>query len=153
MLSSSLFEQENVLAESRMMIPDCHKRLEASLADLQGILVILLALMIVKLWFGSSFLILSFVTFRKSSKKKAREAQKLMKRRKLLWRLKLCLRVEQVNEYFSSNVFWLPDDLVLVSFWFWYKLLNWSGFTTESIWLLGIVLSVSFSSSLRLCLE
>ncbi|KAF3781378.1 Tubulin-folding cofactor [Nymphaea thermarum] len=33
-----LKQQENVLAESRMMIPDCHKRLEASLADLQGIL-------------------------------------------------------------------------------------------------------------------
>ncbi|CAD5191260.1 unnamed protein product [Musa acuminata subsp. malaccensis] len=31
-------QQENVLAESRMMIPDCHKRLEASLADLKGIL-------------------------------------------------------------------------------------------------------------------
>ncbi|CAN6566731.1 unnamed protein product [Malus baccata var. baccata] len=30
--------QENVLAESRMMIPDCRKRLEASLADLKGIL-------------------------------------------------------------------------------------------------------------------
>ncbi|TQE10403.1 hypothetical protein C1H46_004000 [Malus baccata] len=29
---------ENVLAESRMMIPDCRKRLEASLADLKGIL-------------------------------------------------------------------------------------------------------------------
>lgn len=33
-----LKQQENVLAESRMMIPDCHKRLEASLADLKGIL-------------------------------------------------------------------------------------------------------------------
>ncbi|KAK1395423.1 Tubulin-specific chaperone A [Heracleum sosnowskyi] len=31
-------QQENVLAESRMMIPDCHKRLEAALADLKGIL-------------------------------------------------------------------------------------------------------------------
>lgn len=31
--------QENVLAESRMMIPDCHKRLEAALADLKNILV------------------------------------------------------------------------------------------------------------------
>ncbi|GJS84939.1 tubulin-folding cofactor A [Tanacetum coccineum] len=29
---------ENVLAESRMMIPDCRKRLESSLADLKGIL-------------------------------------------------------------------------------------------------------------------
>lgn len=33
-------EQENVLAESRMMIPDCRKRLEASLADLKGTLVL-----------------------------------------------------------------------------------------------------------------
>eukprot|EP00262_Sarcandra_glabra_P007819 TRINITY_DN2081_c0_g1_i3.p1 TRINITY_DN2081_c0_g1~~TRINITY_DN2081_c0_g1_i3.p1 ORF type:complete len:113 (+),score=37.61 TRINITY_DN2081_c0_g1_i3:167-505(+) len=32
-----LKQQENVLAESRMMIPDCRKRLEASLADLRGI--------------------------------------------------------------------------------------------------------------------
>ncbi|KAG6484830.1 hypothetical protein ZIOFF_053355 [Zingiber officinale] len=31
-------QRENVLAESRMMIPDCHKRLEASLSDLKGIL-------------------------------------------------------------------------------------------------------------------
>lgn len=30
-----LKQQENVLAESRMMIPDCRKRLEASLADLK----------------------------------------------------------------------------------------------------------------------
>jgi len=34
------YEQENVLAESRMMIPDCRKRLEASLEDLKGILVL-----------------------------------------------------------------------------------------------------------------
>ncbi|CAL9006188.1 unnamed protein product [Prunus brigantina] len=33
-----LKQQENVLAESRMMLPDCQKRLEASLADLKGIL-------------------------------------------------------------------------------------------------------------------
>ncbi|XP_058110311.1 tubulin-folding cofactor A-like [Magnolia sinica] len=33
-----LKQQENVLAESRMMVPDCHTRLEASLADLKGIL-------------------------------------------------------------------------------------------------------------------
>ncbi|KAF5749272.1 tubulin-folding cofactor A [Tripterygium wilfordii] len=33
-----LKQQENVLAESRMMIPDCHKRLESSLADLKGAL-------------------------------------------------------------------------------------------------------------------
>ncbi|XP_059633817.1 tubulin-folding cofactor A [Cornus florida] len=33
-----LKQQENVLAESRMMIPDCRKRLEASLADLKGTL-------------------------------------------------------------------------------------------------------------------
>ncbi|XP_008805357.1 tubulin-folding cofactor A-like [Phoenix dactylifera] len=33
-----LKQQENVLAESRMMVPDCHKRLEAALADLKGIL-------------------------------------------------------------------------------------------------------------------
>ncbi|OVA14407.1 Tubulin binding cofactor A [Macleaya cordata] len=33
-----LKQQENVLAESRMMIPDCHKRLEASLADIKGTL-------------------------------------------------------------------------------------------------------------------
>ncbi|GAV65318.1 TBCA domain-containing protein [Cephalotus follicularis] len=33
-----LKQQENVLAESRMMIPDCNKRLEASLADLKGTL-------------------------------------------------------------------------------------------------------------------
>lgn len=31
--------QEYVLAESRMMIPDCHKRLEAALTDLKGFLV------------------------------------------------------------------------------------------------------------------
>lgn len=30
-----------MLAESRMMIPDCHKRLEASLDDLKGTLVLL----------------------------------------------------------------------------------------------------------------
>ncbi|KAK4418627.1 Tubulin-folding cofactor A [Sesamum alatum] len=30
---------ENVLAESRMMIPDCHKRLEAARGDLKGTLV------------------------------------------------------------------------------------------------------------------
>ncbi|KAL5701184.1 hypothetical protein ACHQM5_026548 [Ranunculus cassubicifolius] len=30
-----LKQQENVLAESRMMIPDCRKRLEASLADIK----------------------------------------------------------------------------------------------------------------------
>lgn len=29
-----------MLAESRMMIPDCRKRLEASLADLKGTLVL-----------------------------------------------------------------------------------------------------------------
>uniref|UniRef100_A0A251VGL2 Tubulin-specific chaperone A n=1 Tax=Helianthus annuus TaxID=4232 RepID=A0A251VGL2_HELAN len=34
-----LKQQENVLAESRIMIPDCCKRLESSLADLKGILV------------------------------------------------------------------------------------------------------------------
>uniref|UniRef100_A0A0D6R2Z8 Tubulin-specific chaperone A n=1 Tax=Araucaria cunninghamii TaxID=56994 RepID=A0A0D6R2Z8_ARACU len=33
-----LKQQENVLAESRMMIPDCRKRLEAALGDLQGML-------------------------------------------------------------------------------------------------------------------
>uniref|UniRef100_A0A5B7A2V9 Tubulin-specific chaperone A n=1 Tax=Davidia involucrata TaxID=16924 RepID=A0A5B7A2V9_DAVIN len=33
-----LKQQENVLAESRMMIPDCRKRMEASLADLKGTL-------------------------------------------------------------------------------------------------------------------
>ncbi|KAI3713916.1 hypothetical protein L1987_72504 [Smallanthus sonchifolius] len=33
-----LKQQENVLAESRMMIPDCRKRLESSLADLKEIL-------------------------------------------------------------------------------------------------------------------
>ncbi|KAK1438123.1 hypothetical protein QVD17_03926 [Tagetes erecta] len=33
-----LKQQENVLAESRMMVPDCRKRLESSLADLKGIL-------------------------------------------------------------------------------------------------------------------
>ncbi|KAL8254254.1 hypothetical protein R6Q59_032496 [Mikania micrantha] len=33
-----LKQQENVLAESRMMIPDCRKRLESSLTDLKGIL-------------------------------------------------------------------------------------------------------------------
>ncbi|PKU81892.1 Tubulin-specific chaperone A [Dendrobium catenatum] len=33
-----LKQQENVLAESRMMIPDCLKRLEASLADLKATL-------------------------------------------------------------------------------------------------------------------
>ncbi|KAL5767673.1 hypothetical protein ACOSP7_014272 [Xanthoceras sorbifolium] len=34
-----LKQQENVLAESRMMIPDCRKRLEAAMADLKGTLV------------------------------------------------------------------------------------------------------------------
>lgn len=34
-----LKQQENVLAESRMMIPDCHKRLEAAVADLKATLV------------------------------------------------------------------------------------------------------------------
>lgn len=42
--SSSCFcsdlEQENVLAESRMMIPDCRKRLEAALADLKATVVL-----------------------------------------------------------------------------------------------------------------
>lgn len=33
------YVQENVLAESRMMVPDCHKRLEAALTDLKGTLV------------------------------------------------------------------------------------------------------------------
>ncbi|XP_021714134.1 tubulin-folding cofactor A-like [Chenopodium quinoa] len=33
-----LKQQENVLAESRMMIPDCRKRLESALADLKGTL-------------------------------------------------------------------------------------------------------------------
>ncbi|KAL8516334.1 hypothetical protein ACS0TY_014845 [Phlomoides rotata] len=33
-----LKQQENVLAESRMMVPDCHKRLEAALTDLKGTL-------------------------------------------------------------------------------------------------------------------
>ncbi|KAF5477228.1 hypothetical protein F2P56_003891 [Juglans regia] len=37
-----LKQQQNVLAESRMMIPDCRKRLEASLADLKGTLVLCL---------------------------------------------------------------------------------------------------------------
>ncbi|KAK4416083.1 hypothetical protein Salat_2715700 [Sesamum alatum] len=31
-----LKQQENVLAESRMMVPDCRKRLEAALSDLKG---------------------------------------------------------------------------------------------------------------------
>ncbi|OAY67418.1 Tubulin-folding cofactor A [Ananas comosus] len=33
-----LKQQENVLAESRMMVPDCRRRLEAALADLKAIL-------------------------------------------------------------------------------------------------------------------
>ncbi|KAH7443309.1 hypothetical protein KP509_02G029100 [Ceratopteris richardii] len=33
-----LKQQENVLAESKMMIPDCTRRLEAALGDLQAIL-------------------------------------------------------------------------------------------------------------------
>lgn len=33
-----LKQQENVLAESRMMVPDCHKRPEAALADLKATL-------------------------------------------------------------------------------------------------------------------
>ncbi|KAL9246850.1 hypothetical protein vseg_020338 [Gypsophila vaccaria] len=33
-----LKQQENVLAESRMMVPDCRKRLESSLADLKATL-------------------------------------------------------------------------------------------------------------------
>lgn len=32
--------QENVLAESRMMIPDCRKRLESALGDLKATLVL-----------------------------------------------------------------------------------------------------------------
>ncbi|KAL5101233.1 hypothetical protein RYX36_005560 [Vicia faba] len=35
-------QQENVLAESRMMVPDCRKRLEATLEDLKGTLAELL---------------------------------------------------------------------------------------------------------------
>ncbi|KAJ7522688.1 hypothetical protein O6H91_18G022700 [Diphasiastrum complanatum] len=31
-------QQENVLGESRMMIPDCRKRLEAALYDLQAVI-------------------------------------------------------------------------------------------------------------------
>lgn len=38
--------QENVLGESRMMIPDCHKRLEAALADLKSTLVYTLSIVI-----------------------------------------------------------------------------------------------------------
>lgn len=34
-----LKQQENVLAESRMMVPDCRKRLEGALEDLKGALV------------------------------------------------------------------------------------------------------------------
>ncbi|KAH6767527.1 tubulin folding cofactor A [Perilla frutescens var. hirtella] len=33
-----LKQQENVLGESRMMVPDCRKRLEAALSDLKGTL-------------------------------------------------------------------------------------------------------------------
>ncbi|ESQ51551.1 hypothetical protein EUTSA_v10017954mg, partial [Eutrema salsugineum] len=33
-----LKQQENVLGESRMMIPDCHKRLESALAELKSTL-------------------------------------------------------------------------------------------------------------------
>ncbi|XP_074264774.1 tubulin-folding cofactor A-like [Silene latifolia] len=33
-----LKQQESVLAESRMMVPDCRKRLESSLADLKALL-------------------------------------------------------------------------------------------------------------------
>ncbi|XP_051191731.1 tubulin-folding cofactor A [Lolium perenne] len=33
-----LKQQENVLAESRMMVPDCHKRLDAAVADLKATL-------------------------------------------------------------------------------------------------------------------
>ncbi|KAK4397081.1 Tubulin-folding cofactor A [Sesamum angolense] len=33
-----LKQQENVLAESRMMVPDCRKRLEAALSDIKGTL-------------------------------------------------------------------------------------------------------------------
>ncbi|XP_020961754.1 tubulin-folding cofactor A-like isoform X1 [Arachis ipaensis] len=35
---SNSFAQKNVLAESRMMIPDFHKRLKATLVDLKGAL-------------------------------------------------------------------------------------------------------------------
>lgn len=31
-----------MLAESRMMVPDCHKRLESALADLKGALVLMI---------------------------------------------------------------------------------------------------------------
>ncbi|EFJ05834.1 hypothetical protein SELMODRAFT_59845, partial [Selaginella moellendorffii] len=34
-----LKQQENVLVESRMMVPDCRKRLEAAVADLEALIV------------------------------------------------------------------------------------------------------------------
>lgn len=36
-----------MLGESRMMIPDCHKRLEAALADLKSTLVTTLSLVVI----------------------------------------------------------------------------------------------------------
>jgi hypothetical protein len=39
------FFQENVLAESRMMIPDCRKRLEGAFTTLQAAVVKLFTLM------------------------------------------------------------------------------------------------------------
>ncbi|XP_042058382.1 tubulin-folding cofactor A-like [Salvia splendens] len=39
-----LKQQENVLSESRMMVPDCRRRLEAALSDLKATLVIFHAL-------------------------------------------------------------------------------------------------------------
>ena len=53
MYYAGLIGQENVLGESRMMIPDCRKRLEAALEDLKGILVhiFLVSMVIVYLCF------------------------------------------------------------------------------------------------------
>lgn len=55
--------QENVLAESRMMVPDSRKRLEAALEDLKGTLVhiFLVYVIIVYLSFLLFFLVMDSV--------------------------------------------------------------------------------------------
>lgn len=59
MYYADLIGQENVLGESRMMIPDCRKRLEAALEDLKGILVHIFLVSMVTVYF--SFLLFCLV--------------------------------------------------------------------------------------------
>jgi len=67
MYYAGLIGQENVLGESRMMIPDCRKRLEAALEDLKGILVhiflVSMALYILVFYFSAlSWTLLTMLT-------------------------------------------------------------------------------------------